>query len=56
MGVGGIVRASVSGVTSEAVTTSSGGGMLEAGACSGCGDGEEMQAYLSFGECHVDRT
>lgn len=37
VGEGGIVRTSVSGVTGEAVTTSSGGGMMEAGACSGCG-------------------
>lgn len=52
----------MSGVTSEAATASSGGRMMEAGPCGGCGDGGEKQADLSFGECYdrmctgVDRT
>lgn len=36
VGEGGLIRTSVSGVTSEAVT-SSGGGMMDDGAGSGCG-------------------
>lgn len=43
---------SMSGVTSEAATASSRGGMMEAGSCGGCGDGGEKQADLRFGGCH----
>lgn len=52
---GETVGASVSGVTSEASTASSGGGMTRLELAMVVGAEGEKQADLSFEECHGDR-
>lgn len=52
---GETVGANVGGVTSEASTASSGGGMMRLEQAVVVGMEGEKQAHLSFGECHGDR-